>query len=59
MKRRFVTPEMVEKMKQYEALGWTRKQIADRMDLEPATVTKHLGAVRQYRGMRMPKPVIV
>lgn len=55
MRRRFVTPEMIAEMRRLEADGWSRKNIADRMDLDPATVTKHLGAVRQYRGMRMPR----
>lgn len=56
MKRRFVTPEMVEQMKALEADGFTRKDIAERLDIDPATVTKHLGAVRQYRGLRFPQP---
>ena len=55
MKRRFVTPEMVEKMKAMEAAGKTRKEIALALGLEPPTVTRHLGAVRQYRGLRMPR----
>ena len=46
---------MVAEMKRREAAGETRKEIAHAMDLDPATVTKHLGAVRQYRGMRMPR----
>jgi DNA-binding CsgD family transcriptional regulator len=55
MRRQFVTPEMVVEMKRREAEGMSRKEIADLMNLHPASVTKHLGAVRQYRGLRMPK----
>lgn len=53
MKRRFITPEMVQQMKQLEAEGKTRREIALALDVDPATITKHLGAVRQYRGLRM------
>lgn len=55
MKRRFVTAEMVERMKAMEAAGKTRAEIALALDLDKATVTRHLGPVRQYRGLRMPR----
>lgn len=54
MKRRFVTAEMIERMKSLEAAGKTRAEIAQALDVDPATVTRYLGAVRQYRGVRMP-----
>jgi DNA-binding CsgD family transcriptional regulator len=54
MKRRFVTTEMVDEMKRMEAEGRSRKEIAEQMDLDAATVTRHLGAIRQYRGSRIP-----
>lgn len=55
MKRRFVTEEMKAKMRDLEACGKTRKEIARKLDLDAATVTRHLGAVRQYRGLRFPR----
>jgi len=54
MKRRFVTVEMREQMRRLEAEGKTRKEIAEAMDLDAGTVTRHLGAVRQYRWTRRP-----
>lgn len=53
MKRRIVDEEMKKKMKELEGLGYTRSEIADRLDLEPSTVTKHLGPVRPYKYFRM------
>lgn len=55
VKRRFVTQEMVERMRQLEAQGKTRAEIAEALDVDKGTVTRKLGAVRQYRGMRMPR----
>lgn len=55
MRRRFVTSHMVERMKAMESAGKTRAEIALAMDLDKATVTRHLGAIRQYRGARMPQ----
>jgi DNA-binding CsgD family transcriptional regulator len=53
VKRRYVTEAVIKLMRSLEAQGLSRKEIADRLDLDPATVTRHLGAVRQYRGLRM------
>jgi len=53
MKRRFVTPEMVEQMKRLETEGKSRREIADLLDVTPATVTRSLGAVRPYRSFRL------
>lgn len=53
MKRRFVSEGVLKRMRQLEAEGLSRKEISDRLDLDPATVTRHLGAIRQYRGLRM------
>ena len=55
MKRRLITEEIKTKMREMEAAGKTRKEIAEILDIEPPTVTRHLGAVRQYRGLRLPK----
>lgn len=55
VKRNLVTDEMKETMRELEAQGKTRKEIAQALGLEPPTITRHLGAVRQYRGARMPK----
>ena len=54
MKRRFVDEALIAEMKRLERDGYTRREIAKALDVDPATVTKHLGAVRQYRGLRMP-----
>lgn len=58
MKRRFVTEEMKAKMREMEAAGKPRKAIAEALDVEPPTVTRHLGAVRQYRGLRLPRAIV-
>lgn len=55
MKRRFVTDEVKNKMRELEAAGKTRKEIAKELNLDAASVTRGLGAVRQYRGARIPK----
>lgn len=55
MKRRFVTDDMKREMRRLEAAGKSRKEIAQRLDLDAATVTRHLGPVRQYRGARFPR----
>ena len=52
MKRRFVTEQDKKRMRDFEAAGKSRKEIAELMDLDPATVTRHLGPVRPYRGLR-------
>lgn len=52
MKRRFVTEELKRQMTELEAAGKSRKEIAEILDLDPATVTRHLGAVRPYRWLR-------
>jgi DNA-binding CsgD family transcriptional regulator len=44
---------MVEEMKRLEAEGLTRAEIAEKLDVDRATVTRYLGAVRQYRGARL------
>ena len=54
MKRRFVTEAMRIKMRELEAEGKTRKEIAELLKIEPPTVTRHLGPVRTYRGLRVP-----
>ena len=51
-RRQNLTPEEVEQMKSMEAEGKSRKQIADAMDCTPASVTRRLGAVRAYKGLR-------
>lgn len=53
MKRRFVTEDMKRRMRELEAGGHSRKAIAQKLDLDAATVTRHLGPVRQYRGLRI------
>lgn len=55
MKRFIVRTTDVTRMKELEAQGKSRKQIADELNLHPSSVTRHLGAVRQYRGLRLPK----
>ncbi len=52
--KKIVDEEMKKKMREMEADGKSRKQIADAFNLHQSTVTKALGAVRQYRGARMP-----
>lgn len=52
MKRRIVTEDMKQRMKELEAQGASRKEIAILLDLDAATVTRHLGPVRPYRGNR-------
>jgi DNA-binding CsgD family transcriptional regulator len=54
MKRRFVTEAMRIKMRELEAEGKSRKEIANLLNVEPPTVTRHLGPVRPYRGLRVP-----
>ena len=53
MKRRIVTPDMKQRMKELEDKGASRKEIAILLDLDAATVTRHLGPVRAYRGARV------
>lgn len=53
MKRRFVTQELKNKMRELETQGCSRKEIAILLDLDAATVTRHLGPVRPYRGNRV------
>lgn len=55
MKRRVVTEEMKRQMKNLEEAGHSRKEIALILDVDAATVTRHLGAVRCYRGARIPQ----
>ena len=52
MKRRFVTEKIKNKMRELEQQGKLRAEIAELLNLDPATVTRHLGSVRSYRGMR-------
>ena len=54
VKRRFVTDEMRSQMRELEKQGKSRKAIAEQLDLDAATVTRHLGPVRPYRGSRVP-----
>lgn len=42
-----------QQMREMEAAGKTRKQIAEVLQVDPASVTRRLGAVRPYRGSRV------
>lgn len=53
MKRRFVNEDMKSKMRELEAQGKSRAEIAEQLDVDPATVTRHLGPVRVYRNARL------
>lgn len=53
MKRFLVTVELRTEIKKLEAEGLSRKEIADALNVAPSTVTRVLGAVRQYRGERL------
>jgi hypothetical protein len=46
------TSEEVEQMRQEEAAGKSRRQIAADHNTNPAAVTRRLGAVRPYRQRR-------
>ena len=52
MKRKIVDEEAKKKMKEMEEQGASRKEIAYALDLDPSTVTKHLGSVRPYNHHR-------
>lgn len=53
MKRRLVTEDMKRKMRELELQGKSRAEIAEQLDIDPATVTRHLGPVRVYRNARL------
>lgn len=59
MKRRYVTEDMKNEMRRLESEGMKRIKIAEALQVDQSTVTKALGAVRQYRGARMPAPVAI
>lgn len=52
-RRKDLTSEEVEQMKQLEAQGKTRKEIALAMGCNQSVVTRRLGAVRTYKGLRL------
>lgn len=54
-RRKDITPEEIEIMRKMEANGESRKAICLAIGCSPSVVTRHLGAVRQYKGMRLPK----
>lgn len=54
-RRKDISQEEVETMKRMEAEGKSRKAICLAIGCSPSVVTRHLGAVRQYRGARLPK----
>lgn len=49
IKGRNITAEDVVKMKEAEAAGKTRSEIAREIGRDPSLVTRHLGAIRKYR----------
>jgi hypothetical protein len=51
-RRTNLTDEDVSKMRELEAAGKSRKEISMAMNVDPASVTRKLGAVRAYRGAR-------
>lgn len=51
-RRSNLTDEDVNRMRELEAQGKSRKEIGMEMNCDPASVTRKLGAVRQYRGAR-------
>jgi Trp operon repressor len=53
VRRRFVTEALLKLMRELEADGLTRRQIAQQLNLDAATITRHLGSVRVYRGARL------
>lgn len=54
-RRKDLTPEEIQTMKQMEFEGKSRKEISLALRCSPSVVTRHLGSVRQYRGQRLPK----
>ena len=52
-RRKDLTSEEVEQMKQLEAQGKTRKEIASALGCDASAVTRKLGAVRTYKGLRL------
>ena len=52
MKRRFVDDEMLKEMRRLAEEGMSRKEIAEKMDIDPSTVTRCLGSVRPYNFRR-------
>lgn len=55
-RRANLTAEEIEQMRKAETEGKTRSQIAADLNVTPAAVTRRLGAVRPYRGLRKPEP---
>jgi hypothetical protein len=51
-RRKNLTQEDKQKMREMEAQGKARKVIAIEMDCEPSSVTRVLGAVRKYKDKR-------
>jgi ribosomal protein S13 len=51
-RRTNLTDEDVNKMRELEAAGKSRKEISMEMNVDPASVTRKLGSVRAYRGAR-------
>ena len=52
-RRANLTPEELEQMRAEELAGTPRSQIAKNHNVTPAAVTRRLGAVRPYRGLRL------
>lgn len=56
MRRKNISEDEVSKMKELEAQGLSRSEIAERMQCQPACVTRKLGARRPYRQLRREEP---
>jgi hypothetical protein len=52
VRRQNLSAEEVEQMKAEEAAGKSRKEISIIHNCTPASVTRKLGAVQQYKGRR-------
>lgn len=52
-RRANLTSSEIEQMRKMEAEGKSRKQIAAEFNCTPGSVTRRLGAVRCYKGLRV------
>lgn len=55
MSKKKITEEVIAQMRALEAEGKSRKEIADQFGVHPSAITRRLGAVRSYRGARLPQ----
>jgi hypothetical protein len=55
-RRANLTEAELERMRAAEAEGKKRSEIAQELNVTPAVVTRRLGPVRPYRGLRRTEP---